>query len=160
FVFLSGLPRTANGKVDRRALPAPDLSRAEVERTYVAPRNAVEETLAGIWAGVLRRERVGVHDNFFELGGDSILSIQVIARAHQAGLPLTAKDLFQHQTIAGLAVLVSNPWDLATGTVPLTPVQHRFFAQDLRIPSHCHQAVFLEVRQSLDQALLEQAVRK
>jgi hypothetical protein len=102
YVFLDGLPRKANGKVDRKALPAPDADRADLEN-YVAPRNRTEEVLAGIWAAVLKRERVGIYHNFFELGGESILSIQIIARANQAGLHLTARDLFQHQTIAELA---------------------------------------------------------
>src|SRR5262249_14813710 len=69
---------------------------------------AAEETLAGIWTAVLKRERIGVHDNFFELGGDSISSIQVIARANQVGLHLSAKDLFQYQTIAELAAAVKT----------------------------------------------------
>jgi amino acid adenylation domain-containing protein len=101
FVTLDVLPLTANGKVDRRALPDPD--RARPEGVFVAPRTQVEELLAGIWAEVLRLDRVGIHDNFFELGGDSILSIQIVARANQAGLPLTTKHMFQQQTIAELA---------------------------------------------------------
>jgi amino acid adenylation domain-containing protein len=103
FVPVPVLPLLVNGKVDRKSLPAPDADPAERDKAFVAPRNAAEETLAGIWAAVLRRPRVGVHDNFFELGGDSISSIQVIARANQAGLRLSAKDLFQHQTVAELA---------------------------------------------------------
>src|SRR6185295_7946712 len=94
---------TPNGKVDRAALPAPDQVRPEIERHFVAPRNATEELLAGIWSEVLRVADVGVHDNFFELGGDSILSIQIIARANNAGLQLSTKQVFQYQTIAGLA---------------------------------------------------------
>ena len=63
----------------------------------------MEQALADIWAAGAARERVGIHDNFFELGGDSILSIQIVARARQAGLQLTPRQLFQHQTIAALA---------------------------------------------------------
>src|SRR5262249_47447056 len=99
FVFLPALPRTGTGKVERKLLPAPDASQSEVERAYVAPRNKTEELLAGIWAAVLKRDKVGVHHNLFELGGDSILTVQITARANQAGLRLTAKDVFQHQTI-------------------------------------------------------------
>ena len=75
------LPMTPGGKVDRRALPAPDY--ASAQHAYVAPTTPAEEVLAGLWAELLGLQRVGVHDNFFELGGDSILSIQVVARARQ-----------------------------------------------------------------------------
>jgi hypothetical protein len=85
FILLEELPLTPNGKVDKRALPAPDASRPELKESFAAPRTQTEEVLAGIWADVLGLERVGIHDNFFELGGDSILSIQIIARANQAG---------------------------------------------------------------------------
>jgi amino acid adenylation domain-containing protein/non-ribosomal peptide synthase protein (TIGR01720 family) len=165
FVTLAALPRTANGKVDRALLPSPDLSRPELDKEYVAPRNAAEETLAGVWASVLKVGRVGVHDNFFELGGDSILSIQVIARANQAGLRLTAKDLFQHQTIAELAAAAeasgAAPADQGpvAGPVPLTPAQHALLEQDLPEPHHDNRAILLQVRQPLDGGLLDRAFR-
>ena len=103
FVPLAALPLTANGKVDRRALPAPEISRGELSKPYVAPRTPTEETMASIWSAVLGVEQVGIDDNFFELGGDSILSIQVIARCRAAGLHLTPRDLFKSPTIAALA---------------------------------------------------------
>ena len=80
---------TPNGKVNRQSLPAPDMGRVQAAGAFVAPRTTAERILADIWADVLRLERVGMHDNFFALGGDSILSIQIIARAHQTGLRLT-----------------------------------------------------------------------
>jgi amino acid adenylation domain-containing protein/non-ribosomal peptide synthase protein (TIGR01720 family) len=164
FVFLPVLPRTGTGKVDRKLLPAPDASQPEVEKAYVAPRGKTEELLAGIWSAVLKRAKVGVHHNFFELGGDSILSIQIIARANQAGLRLTAKDLFQHQTIAELAQvaeaagLVPAEQGLVTGPVALTPIQHWFFEQDQPERHHHNQALLLEVKQGMDLSLLERAV--
>ncbi|MEU4878809.1 condensation domain-containing protein, partial [Streptomyces sp. NPDC021608] len=103
FVVLDELPLTGNGKVDRKALPAPGGARPSLGGEYVAPRTPVEETVAGIWAEVLGVDRVGVHDNFFELGGDSILSVQVISRAKRHGLDLTPRMIFQHQTVAGIA---------------------------------------------------------
>jgi len=103
FVFLDALPLTPNGKVDRKALPAPDGARPEMEQALAAPRTPSEDILARIWAEVLRLDRIGVNDNFFELGGDSILSIQIVARASRAGLRLTPRHIFQHQTIAELA---------------------------------------------------------
>ncbi|HEX5883405.1 MAG TPA: amino acid adenylation domain-containing protein, partial [Pyrinomonadaceae bacterium] len=103
FVMMDAFPLTPNGKVDRRALPAPDQVKPETERHFVAPRNATEELLAGLWSEVLRVAEVGIHDNFFDLGGDSILSIQIIARANRAGLQLSTRQIFQYQTIAELA---------------------------------------------------------
>ncbi|MFP2935043.1 phosphopantetheine-binding protein, partial [Pyxidicoccus sp. 3LG] len=79
-VRLDAMPLTANAKVDRKALPVPDAARTLAADSYVAPRNATEETLAAVWAQVLRVPRVGIHDNFFQLGGDSIISLQLIAR--------------------------------------------------------------------------------
>ncbi|HEX7318159.1 MAG TPA: amino acid adenylation domain-containing protein [Pyrinomonadaceae bacterium] len=103
FVTLERMPVTSNGKVDRKALPAPDGARPELEEEYVAPSTPVEEVLCGIWSEVLGTERVGTADNFFNLGGDSILSIQVRARAQRAGLDFTLQQLFQHQTVRELA---------------------------------------------------------
>ncbi|HEY4575638.1 MAG TPA: non-ribosomal peptide synthetase, partial [Thermoanaerobaculia bacterium] len=105
FVFLDAFPLTPHGKVDRRALPAPDSSRQEGGMEFVAPRDPVEETLAAVWAEVLRRDAVGIHDNFFELGGDSIRTIQVVSRSRQRGIVITARLVFQHQTIAELAAV-------------------------------------------------------
>jgi non-ribosomal peptide synthase protein (TIGR01720 family) len=166
FVTLDEMPLTANGKVNRRALPAPDSSRPQLADAFVAPRTPAEITLAAIWSQLLRVERVGVHDNFFELGGDSILSIQIVARAQQAGLHLTPKQLFQHQTIAELAAVVGTARAVdaeqgqVSGAVALTPIQHWFFAQELKEVSHYNQALMLEVREGTDAEILERAVRE
>jgi amino acid adenylation domain-containing protein/non-ribosomal peptide synthase protein (TIGR01720 family) len=138
FVVLDRLPLTVSGKVDRRALPAPEVR--DASKAYLAPRTAVEAELAGIWAQLLGANRVGVEDNFFELGGDSILSIQVVSRARQAGLALTPKDIFVHQTIAELAAagvleLAASPpaaagQDEPAGPAPLGPIQ-RWFTQTM-----------------------------
>ena len=163
FVFLN-LPLTPNGKIDRRALPVPDEARPKLQQTFVAPRTPVEERLAMIWCQVLGVKPVGVYDNFFELGGDSILSIQIIARANRAGLRLTPKQLFQHQTVAELAQVAHTApafqaeQGAITGKVPLTPIQHWFFEQQLPAPHHWNMAVMLEVRQVLSSGLLAQAV--
>jgi amino acid adenylation domain-containing protein len=109
FIILDSLPLTTNGKVDRRALPAPDQARPEIEQAFVAPRTALEEAAARIWMEVLGLERVGVHDNFFELGGHSLLATQLISRlceAFQTELPLRA--IFESPTVAGLAERMSQ----------------------------------------------------
>ena len=156
FVTLDTLPLTANGKVDRLALPAPLPGTGNEQRGYVAPGTPHEEILVGIWAQVLKVERVGIHDNFFELGGDSILSIQVVSRASQQGLHLTPKQLFQHQTIAELAQVVTTKrltdaeQGEVTGVVALTPIQHWFFSRDWPELHHFNQSMMLEVHESLD----------
>jgi amino acid adenylation domain-containing protein/non-ribosomal peptide synthase protein (TIGR01720 family) len=164
-VMLDKLPLLASGKVDERALPAPEEGRLEMEAGYAEPRGPVEKELARIWGEVLRVERVGVHDNFFELGGDSILSIALIARAREAGLKVTPKQLFQYQTIAELApeVVVSREesapqQDAVVGPVPLTPIQRWFFEQELPEPDHYNQALMLKVKAHIDVGLLERAV--
>jgi amino acid adenylation domain-containing protein len=116
FVTLDKLPRNANDKVDRRALPAPEQDAAE---GYVAPRTAAEEVLAGIWAEVLRTERVGVLDNFFERGGHSLLATQVISRVRQAlGVEIPLMALFEAPTVAALAGLVDG---LRGSSAPAAP---------------------------------------
>jgi amino acid adenylation domain-containing protein/non-ribosomal peptide synthase protein (TIGR01720 family) len=151
FVFLPKLPLNASGKVDRRSLPALDRLRPELDGEYVAPETPVEQLLAEIWASVLRLQRVGIHDNFFALGGDSILSIQIIGRAKQAGLRLVPQQLFRHQTIAELAKVAGTTASVhaeqgpVSGIVPLTPVQAWFFEHDLADRHHFNQSILLDV---------------
>jgi non-ribosomal peptide synthase protein (TIGR01720 family) len=120
--------------------------------------------LAGIWADVLGVERVGVEDNFFELGGDSILSIQVVSRARQAGQRLTTKDIFLHQTVAALALVVTamgtdgaerKP---VVGTVPLTPIQRWFFQTHTVNPHHSNQSVLVELTDELNEGALQRTL--
>lgn len=105
FEFVAEFPLTLNGKVDRRALPAPQGNRPELGTAFVAPETDAERTLAAIWQDVLGVAPVGTCDNFFALGGDSIRSIQVLARAQQAGLHFSLEQLFEQPTIAVLARL-------------------------------------------------------
>jgi amino acid adenylation domain-containing protein/non-ribosomal peptide synthase protein (TIGR01720 family) len=171
FVILQELPLLPNGKLNRQQLPAPEQVRPELEEEYVAPRTPSEEILAGVWAQVLGLPQVGVRDNFFELGGDSILSIQIVARAHQAGLKLSPKLLFRHQTIAELCAALAETSDavdvpsalaeqgLLTGPLPLTPIQHYFFEQSLADQHHFNQSLLLAARRRLKPELLQQALR-
>jgi amino acid adenylation domain-containing protein/non-ribosomal peptide synthase protein (TIGR01720 family) len=161
FTVLEQLPLTPNGKIDRKALPAPELNLTEA---YEAPRNDIEQQLAKIWSRLLKQNNMSIHDNFFELGGDSILSIQITAKARQAGLQLTPRDLFEHQTIAELATVVrfevktDADQGLITGDVPLTPIQHWFFAQALPEPWHFNQSILLSVPTDTNTAALRQAL--
>ncbi len=163
FVFLERLPHTPNGKLDRNALPVPEEITPASTR-YAPPRTPVEEALARLWAELLRLERVGIHDNFFELGGDSILSIQIVGRARQAGLRFTARQMVEHQTIAALAGVVQSTAQKTEaassdpGEVPLTPIQRWFFEQDLPRPERWTHALLLRLTQPVDGAALTQAV--
>ncbi|QRN99308.1 amino acid adenylation domain-containing protein [Archangium violaceum] len=162
-VVLEALPLTANGKVDRKALPAPDSARPELAREYVEPRTEVERVLAEVWAQVLGLRRVGARDNFFELGGDSILSLQVVARARKRGLEVTPRQLFQSQTVAELAAGLGEgrgeeEQEVVEGLVPLTPAQRRFFERERKKPWHFNQAVLVEVEQGLEAGVLERAL--
>ena len=102
FVVLDSMPLTPNGKIDRKALPAPGA--AQRDMGYAAPRTATQEILAGIWADVLKLEQVGIHDNFFELGGHSLLAVKVIQRMRQSGLQADVRTLFGTPTVAALAL--------------------------------------------------------
>lgn len=131
-VALPVLPLTANGKVDRKALPEPDFSALAGAGE---PRTETERTLCTTIADVLGLDRVGVHDDFFALGGDSIVSIQLVSRLRGAGVRVTARQVFELRTAAGLAAACETPADeprrprtAATGTVPVTPIVHESLA--------------------------------
>ncbi|MFE1408604.1 amino acid adenylation domain-containing protein, partial [Streptomyces sp. NPDC058770] len=167
FVLLDSLPVNSSGKVDRRALPAPE---AESDGGHIAPRTDTERALCAIWADVLRVERVGVEDNFFALGGDSILSIQVVTRARQAGLDLTSRDIFARQTVAALAPVAGTPGTggadggtaeqgPVSGEVGTTPVREWFFETHTVAPGHFNMAMDLELPAETDPAALREAVR-
>ncbi|HCF4135876.1 TPA: non-ribosomal peptide synthase/polyketide synthase [Pseudomonas aeruginosa] len=163
WLVLERMPLSPNGKLDRKALPAPEVSVAQAG--YSAPRNAVERTLAEIWQDLLGVERVGLDDNFFSLGGDSIVSIQVVSRARQAGLQLSPRDLFQHQNIrslalaakAGAATAEQGP---ASGEVALAPVQRWFFERAIPNRQHWNQSLLLQARQPLDGDRLGRALER
>jgi amino acid adenylation domain-containing protein/non-ribosomal peptide synthase protein (TIGR01720 family) len=155
-VILKALPVTVGGKVDRKALPRPDGARPEIRQTFIAPRTPAENVLAEIWSKALQVERVGVADNFFQLGGDSILSIQIVARANRAGLRLTPRELFQHPTIAELAELIEEAAGRENGqadVIPLTPFQQRFLENHYYTQ---HPALLFESRHRLDPSSLEE----
>ncbi|MGI8332311.1 amino acid adenylation domain-containing protein [Actinomadura scrupuli] len=164
-VVLDALPLTANGKLDRTALPAPDFSAAVTGR---APRTAVEQTLAGLFAEVLGLERVGADDGFFDLGGDSIIAIQLVSRARQSGLVITPREVFQHQTVEELAAVAraagetgtaeTEPPGTGTGPVPATPIMHWFQRLDGPVDDYS-QRLLLRVPPGLDTAHLTAALQ-
>ncbi|MFM0736457.1 amino acid adenylation domain-containing protein [Paraburkholderia xenovorans] len=166
-IALERMPLTPNGKLDRRALPAPQPV-ADAAPADELPQGETERTLADIWQQVLRLPAVGRHANFFDLGGDSILSLQIIGRARRAGLKLTPRQVFEQQSIAALA-LVAVPLAAAAAKPKvadaarvvldsaLTPAQARFFALDLPNPAHWNQSVLLRCTTPLDPVALDAA---
>jgi amino acid adenylation domain-containing protein/non-ribosomal peptide synthase protein (TIGR01720 family) len=164
-VLLDALPLTNHGKVDRKALPAPDFVRPDTAGNHVAPRSPVEATLASIWSEVLGLERVGIHDNFFDVGGDSILILQVISRARQSGIELKPVQLFKHQTIAEVAQVagqgsgVTAEQGVIEGTQPLTSMQHWVFEHSPLDPHYSNQVTLLRTRKRLSADAVREAVR-
>jgi non-ribosomal peptide synthase protein (TIGR01720 family) len=141
--------------------------RPELSTPYIEPNNNVERTLAAIWRDMLGIDRVGVHDNFFELGGDSVLNIQITARANKAGLKLTPKQVFEHQTIAALAAVAGAAGtektvnaEPVTGPVPLTPIQHWFFERTPAAASHFNLPLLLQTRRALNPSVLAEAIAR
>ncbi|MBA6045124.1 non-ribosomal peptide synthetase [Pseudomonas lactis] len=127
YVWLAQLPLTANGKLDRKALPAPDQA-ALISRGYEAPQGEVESLLAQIWQDVLKLERVGRHDHFFELGGHSLLAVSLIERMRQVGLSADVRVLFSQPSLAALAAAVGSGREIVvpangipTGCIQITP---------------------------------------
>ena len=165
FVLMDDFLLTSNGKVDRHALPEPDAARVRPEEILVAPLSSLETQLITIWGQVLGLEHIGIHDNFFALGGDSIQGLQIIDRARKYELHLTLKQLFHSPTIAELAILVGTSSSLVaeqgmvTGLVPLTPIQHWFFAQDLSERDHWNQAMVVEGWQAVHPDHLKNAFK-
>ncbi|WP_433462462.1 amino acid adenylation domain-containing protein [Spirillospora sp. CA-128828] len=152
-VELEALPLTVNGKLDRTALPAPDVT---VKVSSRAPRTAEEETLARLFAEVLGLERVGIDDGFFDLGGDSIIAIQLVSRARQSGLVITPRDVFQHQTVEELAATAKPVGEdeqieaeapgAGLGPVPVTPIVawlRERVGGDASLISRFHQSMLL-----------------
>jgi acyl carrier protein len=126
WVELPALPLTPNGKIDRKALPVPDRSRSTKE--YVSPKSDLEIKLAKIWAEVLHLDRVGVNDQIFELGADSLHVFQITARANQAGIKMSARQLLQHRTIAMVLAEIDK-----NGDAPAVPLIQAVSREKYRI---------------------------
>ena len=120
FVLLDALPLNANGKVDCKALPAPEATRPELAEAYLPPRSPVEDLLAGIFCDVLGIDRVGVNDSFFDAGGHSLLATRVVSRVRATlGAELPVRALFEAPTVAQLALVVERARGPARGGAAL-----------------------------------------
>jgi non-ribosomal peptide synthase protein (TIGR01720 family) len=145
-------------------LPKPDFENVAGDEMSGEPQNENEEKLLAIFKEILGHQVIGTQNNFFELGGDSIMSIQVIAKANQAGLRLTPKQLFENPTVAGLAsvagqgVAVVAEQGIVHGAVELTPIQNWFFDSEFESPHHWNQSLLLSVNESLDADAMTKAI--
>lgn len=163
FVTLAEMPVTANGKIDRKALPDPQTM--EEIGGNGASRNDTEQKLVEIWKETLGIERVGIRDNFFELGGDSILIIQMVSQAARQGIKLTPQDVFERQTIASLAEVAGTveiaaaEQGVISGPVRLLPMQAWFFQQEIEARHHYNQSVMLDVPADLNPELLRECLK-
>ncbi len=149
FVFLDALPHTPNGKIDRKALPAPDTGRPDTGTGYTPPRSPLEQMLTSIWGKRLNLERVGIHDNFFALGGHSLLAIQLVDRIErETGQAISLISFFQHPTVAGLSQLLEQPQERAgpdrgeAALVPIPPAPEQEKQSDQFSLSHGQQALW------------------
>lgn len=166
FVVLDAFPLTSTGKVDRKAFPVLHNLQPKQANAYRAPQTNAEQILVTIWQQVLGVDPVGVDDNFFELGGDSIMSIEIVCYAEEAGLHLSPQHVFQAPTVAGLAALADasvpvrkqSIQENIEGAIPLTPIQRWFFERNFPNPHHWNQSMLFITPQPLDPIHLRSAV--
>nr|QEO74542.1 condensation domain-containing protein [uncultured bacterium] len=176
YVFVDELPLTPNGKIDKRGLPAPDPGRAIHDEAFETPQTPVEEMLAGIWAELLKLNRIGINDNFFTLGGHSLLAMRIISRVRQAfHVEIPLRSLFETPTVAGLAHNIelasrsSSPLDLPplipvprTAPLPLSFAQQRLWFLDQLEPGNAayNVAAAVRLRGLLNIAALEESLKE
>ncbi|QYX31220.1 non-ribosomal peptide synthetase [Sphaerospermopsis torques-reginae] len=165
FMLLDAMPLTAQGKINRAALPLPDWNQATTRKSFTPPHTDAEKVLCRVWEQVLGVARIGIEDNFFDLGGDSILALRVVTEMRRQGWILTPKEIFQEQTVQRLAMVaqIQNcaipENQIATGEVPLTPIQQWFFALNIPNPDHWNQTLLLEVHPSLSASQVAAALQ-
>ncbi|APH47821.1 non-ribosomal peptide synthetase [Bacillus amyloliquefaciens] len=163
WVEMDELPVTANGKIDKKALPEPDIEAGSA--AYKAPETEMETLLSDIWQEVLGLDQIGVSDNFFTLGGDSIKGIQMASRLNQHGYKLEMKDLFQHPTIEELVSYVERTEGKQAdqgpveGEAELTPIQRWFFEKNFTDKHHWNQSVMLHAKDGFDPDLVEKTLQ-
>ena len=164
FVEVEQLPLTEQGKIDRRALPAPRVDELVSRSEFVAPTTEAERVLVEIFEQLFKTTGIGVLDNFFSLGGNSLTSIQVVYRAREKGLSLTLKDIFTHPTIAELAQCCQAAPTIAAeqgpvrGSAPLTPIQSWFLERDLPAAAHFNLAFSLASRVPWEEDVMRRAL--
>ncbi|MDZ8023828.1 MAG: amino acid adenylation domain-containing protein [Nostoc sp. DedQUE11] len=172
FMLLDAMPLTAQGKINRKALPTPNWNQATVRRSLIPPQTDAQKVICQVWEQVLGLDSIGIEDNFFDLGGDSILALRVVTEMRRQGWILTPKEIFQEQTVQRLAIVAQMmrwlrppqaspalPTAIVAGEVPLSPIQKWFFNLNLPNPHHWNQAILLEVHQSLEAPTVAAAIQ-
>ncbi|MCP5047210.1 MAG: amino acid adenylation domain-containing protein [bacterium] len=159
FIKIDQIPLTPNGKIDRKAMPAPDEILLESDVDYKAPGDEAEQKLVEIWEQVLGRSPIGINENFFFLGGDSIKSIQIAARMNKAGYKLQMRQIFEYPIISELALKVTKREQVTdqspvTGNIPLTPIQVEFFKRAVIHPHHFNFAAMFYSKDGFDEEAL------
>ena len=161
---LESFPLTSNGKIDRNALPDPDVM-GMLDTAYEPPESEVERCLVSLWQDLLGIELIGISDNFFELGGDSILTIQVVSRLSRLGYNIQPKDIFVNQTIGQLSKIIESrsadnvvgEQGILSGQSGLLPIQQWYLQQDQKEVSHFNQSLLLAIDKSVSPEVLGQA---
>lgn len=155
FTKLDVFPLTSNGKVDKKALPLPNLLKKD---TYVPPRNDRDQMLINIYESTLGIEGVGIDDSFFRLGGDSIKSIQLISKINREGYQIKIKDIFEYPTIRDLSKILHNIKKTTNskmvGKIPLTPIQEYFFSNHIIHKNHFNQSIVISKEGFLDEKMV------
>lgn len=177
FIFLKSFPLFPNGKLNVKELPhplSPTDSAKPTTRTIISPQNAIEAKLLSIWIEALGRNDISTTDNFFEIGGDSIVSIRIVSKAVQAGLPMKVKDMFDRPTIRGIASLlgeegrriirgVKPQQDLVVGPTALGSAQQWFLnrqtTRDVKVLSHWNQALMFNINTEFSRSRLANIVK-
>jgi amino acid adenylation domain-containing protein/non-ribosomal peptide synthase protein (TIGR01720 family) len=162
FVQMEEFPRTGTSKLDRRALPEPEIS--EPGRSYCAPRTRKEQDLTAVFQEILNAPQVGIDDDFFELGGDSIKAIRIVSKIRERGYTLNIKDIMQGKTVRSIAFSLRKKEGVnceqgeVSGEAELTPVQKEFFERMGMAGSHFNQSLMLESEQAIDSNALQTAL--
>lgn len=160
FIFLDKLPITANGKLDEKQLPEPDIAK---EKAFLEPTTETEEQAVALFKEILQLDKVNLLDSFYELGGDSIKAIRIVSKARERDYQLTVKEIMQAGTIKEIAkkmktITQKMDQEMVTGVVPRSPVQEFFYSSQLDKPEHFNQSLILETDRSLDEMLLKKAL--
>lgn len=163
-IILEKIPLNATGKIDYNSLPEKQVNLSGMRYAYYGPRNEREKKILTIWQQVLKVKKIGIYDNFFQLGGDSINCLQIISKMRNAGLFITARQVFQHPSIAELAEVsdISQPANEIevpeAGTIPLIPIQKWFFEHYGNAPHFYNQSVLIKTRNSVSPDLMLKAL--
>ncbi|MDC0601774.1 amino acid adenylation domain-containing protein [Aliiglaciecola sp.] len=166
FVWMQQLPLTANGKVDRKSLPQPRMSRRDLRVDYAAPESTEQKVIVSLWQQILGIEEVGIDDNFFDLGGDSIVNIQIVAACRKQGIDLTPQQIFDYPTIRELSKVIGTIVNIratqgeVTGEFALLPSQKRYLSGHPVTPSRFSQVVVLDVKNVIEKRILQESLVK